>query len=146
MPLKEGDAAPAFEAKTDDGRAVKLSDYRGKQVVLYFYPKDDTPGCTAQACSFRDSLGEFTVKNAVILGVSVDGQESHRAFKSKFDIPFTLLADEGGAISRAYGVYNDQKGAASRWTFVIDEAGKVKKIFPQVKVDGHHQEVLAQLN
>ncbi len=145
MPLKEGDPAPAFEAKTDDGRTVKLSDFRGKNVVLYFYPKDDTPGCTAEACSFRDNREAFARKNAVVLGVSLDGAESHGAFKKKYGLPFTLLADEGGKISRAYGVLNEQKGYAARWTFVLDAEGRIKKIFPDVKVDGHAAEVLNSL-
>ncbi len=145
MALSEGQSAPDFTAKTDDGKTVRLSDFRGKDVVLYFYPKDDTPGCTVQACSFRDNLSAFAGKNAVILGVSVDSVESHQAFKKKYQLPFTLLADTGGAISKAYGVYNEQWGMSKRWTFVIDPAGKIKKIFSQVKVDGHSQEVLSTL-
>jgi thioredoxin-dependent peroxiredoxin len=145
MSLKEGDMAPPFEAATDDGRRVQLADYRGKDLVLYFYPKDDTPGCTAQACSFRDHLSEFTKKNAVILGVSVDTAESHRAFKKKYALPFTLLADPDAAISKAYGVFNEARGSASRWTFVVGPDGRIRKIFPQVKVEGHSDEVMAVL-
>jgi thioredoxin-dependent peroxiredoxin len=144
MPLKEGDSAPAFEAKTDEGKTVKLSDFKGKNVVLYFYPKDDTPGCTKQACSFRDNMSAFGKKNAVVLGVSLDDAASHTAFKKKYGLPFTLLADAGGEIAKAYGVLD---GAyADRWTFVIDPAGKIKKVFPDVKVDGHSAEVLECLN
>lgn len=146
MSLSEGQAAPDFAAKTDDGRTVRLSDFLGKDVVLYFYPKDDTPGCTVEACSFRDNLPTFIGKNAVILGVSVDSAESHKAFKRKYHLPFTLLADVDGSISKAYGVYNDKWKTASRWTFVIDSKGMIKKIFPQVKVDGHYKEVLSTLN
>jgi thioredoxin-dependent peroxiredoxin len=145
MPLKEGDTAPAFEAKTDAGKTVKLSDFRGKNVVLYFYPKDDTPGCTKQACSFRDNLVALTNKNAVVLGVSVDDETSHTAFKRKYSLPFPLIADAGGSISKSYGVFNAEKGYSARWTFLIDPEGKIKKIFPTVQVDGHSAEVLNAL-
>jgi len=146
MSLKEGEKAPPFEAKTDDGRTVKLADFQGKNVVLYFYPKDDTPGCTTEACSFRDHRKDFEGKNAVLLGVSTDGTDSHQAFKAKYGLPFTLLADPAGNISKSYGVYNNERNMAARWTFVIDPQGNIKKIFPQVRVDGHTAEVLAVLN
>lgn len=145
MSLKEGDKAPAFTAQTDEGKTVKLSDFKGKNVVLYFYPKDDTPGCTTEACAFRDHRPDFEKKNAVILGVSVDGVDSHTKFKNKYSLPFTLLADVDGKICSAYGVLKEGKKSASRWTFVIDPQGTIKKIFPQVKVDGHFQEVLTAI-
>jgi peroxiredoxin Q/BCP len=145
MVLKEGDFAPAFEAKTGQGETVQLSDFKGKTLVLYFYPKDDTPGCTAQACSFRDNLSEFKKRNAEVLGVSVDDVTSHAAFKKKYSLPFPLVPDPGGAIAKAYGVYNQEKGYALRYTFIIDPQGRIKKIFPNVKVDGHTPEVLAAL-
>jgi peroxiredoxin Q/BCP len=143
--VTEGSAAPDFTARADDGRSVSLAGLRGKSVVLYFYPKDDTPGCTREACSFRDNKAEFEARNAVVLGVSLDDEKSHAAFKSKFALPFTLLADTDGRLARAYGVLNEAKGYAARWTFVIDPQGKVKKVFPDVKVDGHTPEVLGAL-
>jgi len=143
--LNEGDFAPAFEAKTDAGKTLSLAELKGKSVVLYFYPKDDTPGCTIEACAFRDNRTAYEKKNAVILGVSLDGADSHRAFKTKFGLPFTLLVDEGGNISRAFGVFNEGKGRAARWTFVIGSDGRLKKIFPNVSVEGHAAEVLSAL-
>ena len=145
MPVQEGDTAPGFAAETDEGKTVNLSDFKGKPVVLYFYPKDDTPGCTTEACAFRDGSADYAKKNAVVLGVSVDGVDSHVKFKTKYNLPFTLLADPEGKICQAYGVLKEGKKSASRWTFVIDPQGKIKKIFPQVKVDGHAREVLAAI-
>lgn len=142
MSIQEGEAAPAFTARTDEGKTVKLSDFQGKHVVLYFYPKDDTPGCTTEACAFRDSLADYAKKNAVILGVSTDDVDSHAGFKKKYNLPFTLLADPDGEVCRSYGVLKDQKKSANRWTFVIDPQARIKKIFPGVKVDGHAREVL----
>jgi peroxiredoxin Q/BCP len=129
--LKVGDLAPDFAAQTDEGASVRLSDYRGKRVVLYFYPKDDTPGCTIQACSFRDSYPEIQEKNAVILGISPDDVASHQQFKSKFDLPFTLLVDEDHAIAEQYGAWGEKSNYGKtymgiiRSQLVIDEAGKV---------------------
>lgn len=129
--LQTGDMAPDFEAVTDSGDSVKLSDYRGQRVVLYFYPKDDTSGCTTQACSFRDNYDEIQEKNAVILGVSPDGVESHQKFKSKYDLPFTLLVDEDHSIAEAYGVWGERSMygrkfmGITRSHFVIDEEGKI---------------------
>ena len=126
-----GDVAPDFEATTDTGETVKLSDYRGKRVVLYFYPKDDTPGCTTQACGFRDNYDVIEERNAVVLGVSPDGQASHQKFKSKFDLPFTLLVDEDHAIAEAYGVWGEKKNFGKTYMgiirshFVIDGDGKI---------------------
>lgn len=142
--LSIGDVAPAFEAVTDEGSTVRLSDYLGKRVVLYFYPKDDTSGCTKQACGFRDSYPMIEEKNAVVLGVSPDGVESHQKFKTKYDLPFTLLVDEDHAISEAYGVWGEKSMYGNTYMgiirshFVIDETGKLVdvqyKISPQNSV------------
>lgn len=129
--LKTGDAAPDFTTTTDEGKTVKLSDYQGKRVVLYFYPKDDTPGCTTQACGFRDHYVEIEEKNAVVLGVSPDNAQSHQKFKTKFNLPFTLLVDEDHAIAEAYGVWGEKSNYGKTYMgiirshFVIDEKGKL---------------------
>ena len=129
--LQVGDPAPDFTAVTDEGKTVKLSDYRGKRVVVYFYPKDDTPGCTTQACSFRDNYVQLEERNAVVLGISPDDQMSHQKFKMKFNLPFTLLVDEDHAITDAYGAWGEKTsfGKTSmgviRSQVVIDENGKV---------------------
>jgi len=136
--LNPGDAAPDFEAVTDEGNTVKLSDYRGQRVVLYFYPKDDTPGCTTQACGFRDSYADIQEQNAVVLGVSPDGQASHQKFKTKFDLPFTLLVDEDHTIAEKYGVWGEKTSHGKTYMgiirshFVIDADGKIADA--QVKV------------
>lgn len=149
--LDEGRKAPDFTLQDDKGVKVKLSALKGKKVVLYFYPKDDTPGCTKEACSFRDGFKEIQKKGAVVLGVSPDSVESHKKFKEKFHLNFPLLSDSGKKVVSAYGVwkqkslYGRKYMGVERTTFVIDEAGKVKKIFPKVKVDGHYEEVLAEL-
>ena len=149
--IEEGKPAPEFELEADSGETVKLSDLRGKQVVLYFYPKDDTPGCTKQACGIRDVYGEFEREGAVVLGVSPDGEASHVKFKKKFDLPFTLLADEGHHVADEYGVWNEKKFAGrtymgvSRSTFVIAEDGTVKKILSNVKPATHADDVLETL-
>ena len=149
--IEEGKPAPDFELKSDSGESVKLSDLRGKQVVLYFYPKDDTPGCTTQACGIRDVYGEFERAGAVVLGVSPDDERSHVKFKEKFELPFTLLADEEHKVADEYGVWGEKKYMGktymgiSRWTFVIDEDGNVKKVLPDVKPANHADDVLAVL-
>ena len=136
--LKVGDVAPDFETLTDAGKTVKLSDYRGQQVVLYFYPKDSTPGCTTQACGFRDSYPTVQKRNAVVLGVSPDGVASHQKFKTKQKLPFTLLVDEDHAIANLYGVWGDKSMYGKKYMgvlrshFVIDEKGKI--VDAQVKV------------
>ena len=145
MSIEEGTAAPGFSAQTDSGKTVSLSDFKGKTVVLYFYPKDDTPGCTTEACAFRDNLPAYDKKNAVILGVSTDDVSSHAAFKSKYKLPFALLADPDRTICRAYDVLKKEGGSAGRRTFVIGPDGRIRKIFPTVKVDGHFKEVLAAI-
>ncbi len=140
--IREGDKAPDFKAKTDDGTEVKLSDFAGKKnVVLYFYPKDDTPGCTKEACSFRDDFQKFNQKDTAILGVSVDSADSHKSFKQKFSLPFPLLVDEDKSISKAYGTLNE-KGYCNRMTFLIGKDGKIKKVYSQVQVDGHSADLL----
>jgi thioredoxin-dependent peroxiredoxin len=146
--LKEGDSAPEFTTKNQRGEEVKLSDFRGRKVVLYFYPKDDTPGCTKQACSLRDSNDVFEEKGIKILGVSNDDEASHQKFISKFNLPFDLLADTDKKIVNAYGVYGEKNMygkkymGINRTTFLIDEAGKIKKIFKKVNVSEHADEVL----
>lgn len=149
--LAVGDKAPDLSLPDQSGETVSLKDFKGKQVVLYFYPKDDTPGCTKEACSFRDSETALKKAGAVVLGVSMDGQTSHQKFITKFKLPFTLLSDEDAAVSKAYGVYKLKNmygrtyWGLERSTFVIDPAGKLKAIFRKVKVDGHTEEVLGAL-
>ena len=149
--VEEGKPAPDFALLTDTGETVKLSDLRGKQVVLYFYPKDDTPGCTTQACGIRDAWSEFEESGAVVLGVSPDGVDSHGKFKQKYSLPFTLLADEEHHVADAYGVWGEKTYmgrtylGVDRSTFVIDTDGTVKKIFHKVKPATHADEVLAVL-
>ena len=136
--LKVGDAAPDFELPSDAGTPVKLSDFRGRRVVLYFYPKDDTPGCTTQSCGFRDAYPRIEEKNAVVLGVSPDGVKSHQKFKTKFNLPFILLADEEHKVAEAYGVWGEKSMYGKTYMgiirshFVIDESGKIADA--QVKV------------
>ena len=153
-PLKPGDPAPDFEGVTTDGRRVVLKDYRGKKLVMYFYPKDDTPGCTKQACSLRDHNKEIAAKGAAILGVSTQGEESHRKFTKKYDLNFPLLADTDGKVGRAYGTLGGDGlvsklksavGMADRITFVIDEKGRIAHIIDRPNVANHAEEVLALL-
>jgi len=149
--LSIGDKAPDFSLPTGDGTTLSLKALRGKRVVLYFYPKDDTPGCTSEACSFRDEIQVFQKKGAVIIGVSIDSVESHRKFAGKYDLPFALLSDEKKVMVKAYGVwkqknmYGKKYMGVERTTFVIDEEGRIAQIFRKVKVDGHTEEVLAGL-
>ena len=146
--LTEGKKAPSFKLKDQDGNYVSLKDFIGKQIVLYFYPKDDTPGCTKEACSFRDNFPDFKDINAVILGVSPDSPASHKKFISKYNLPFTLLSDEDKETLEKYEVWKEKNMygkkymGVERTTFIIDEEGKIKKIFSKVKVDGHDKEVL----
>lgn len=146
--LVAGDIAPDFTVKDENGEDVKLSDFRGQKVVLYFYPKDNTPGCTKEACSFRDNFSTLTDKNIKILGVSTDNEKSHQKFIAKYDLPFTLLADTDHAIADAYESYGEKKfmgktyNGVLRKTFLIDEDGKIKKVFDKVKVAEHADEVL----
>ena len=149
--IEEGQPAPDFELTSDSGETVKLSALRGKPVVLYFYPKDDTPGCTAQACGIRDAYGEFEQAGAVVLGVSPDSESSHVKFKEKYGLPFTLLADADHAVAELYGVWGEKTFAGktylgvSRSTFVIGADGNVAKVMHDVKPASHADEVLAAL-
>lgn len=149
--LKEGDVAPDFELPATGGGKVKLSALRGKSVVLYFYPADDTPGCTKEACSFRDNLPKFGKMDAVVLGVSSDSLDSHKKFADKYSLNFTLLSDEDKKVHGLYGTWKEKNmygktyWGTERSTFVIDAQGRIKKIFRRVKVDGHDAEVLQAL-
>ncbi len=146
--LEVGNKAPEFTGKDENGNDIKLSEYIGKKVVLYFYPKDDTPGCTKQACSLRDEFPKLTGNNIVVLGVSPDGGDSHREFIKKYDLPFTLIADTDKEIVNQYGVYGERNMygnkfmGVKRTTFLIDENGEIVKIFKRVKVAEHADEVL----
>ncbi|PYS73663.1 MAG: thioredoxin-dependent thiol peroxidase [Acidobacteria bacterium] len=146
--VKEGTSAPAFKTTDANGENVSLKDLRGQKVVLYFYPKDDTPGCTKEACSFRDAFAKFKKRGITILGVSPDSEKSHQKFATKYELPFTLLADKDHAIADAYGVWGEKKFmgrtymGVHRKTFLIDEKGKLKKIFEKVKPEDHADEVL----
>jgi peroxiredoxin Q/BCP len=149
--LKVGQKAPDFTVMDDKGEKVKLADLKGKKVVLYFYPKDDTPGCTKEACAFRDGIDKIKKRGAVVLGVSADSVESHKKFKNKFDLNFPLLADSDKKMIEAYGVWKEKSMYGKKYmgiertTFVIDENGKIAHIFPKVKVDQHYDEVLEAL-
>jgi len=151
LKLKEGDVAPGFTAATNGGGSVSLADFKGKQVVLYFYPRDDTPGCTKEACGFRDAFAQFRKKNAVVLGVSVDPVKAHDKFVAKFKLPFTLLADEDKQIVESYGVWGQKSFMGRKYmgihrvTFLIGEDGRIKRIWPLVKPEEHSDEVLAAL-
>jgi len=146
--LKEGDIAPEFSSKDQNGNPVKLSDHKGKKVVLYFYPKDDTPGCTKEACSFRDADDVYNAKGIKVFGVSTDDEKSHQKFISKFQLPFDLLADTDKSIVESYGVWEEKSMygkkymGTNRKTFLIGEDGRIAKIFDKVNVDGHADEVL----
>ncbi|MGC8775549.1 MAG: thioredoxin-dependent thiol peroxidase [Chlorobaculum sp.] len=146
--LQAGQKAPEFTAKDQDGKEVSLRDYTGRKVVLYFYPKDDTPGCTKEACAFRDNLPNFEKVDAVVLGVSVDGQKAHRKFADKYELPFTLLVDDEKKIVEAYGVWGLKKFmgreymGTNRVTYLIDEQGTIEKVWPKVKPETHAAEVL----
>ncbi|MCX8057060.1 MAG: thioredoxin-dependent thiol peroxidase [Ignavibacteria bacterium] len=149
--LKEGAKAPAFSLPNQDGKKISLKDFLGKKVVLYFYPKDMTSGCTKEACDFRDHIKLFHNSDVVVLGVSPDSIESHKKFKEKYNLPFDLLSDESKKVLEKYGVWKEKSMygkkyfGVERTTFIIDENGKIKKIFPKVKVDGHVKEVLKAL-
>jgi peroxiredoxin Q/BCP len=146
--LKEGEKAPDFTTRDTDGKEVRLSDFSGRKVVLYFYPKDDTPGCTKQACSIRDSYSEFEERGIKVLGVSLDDQASHRKFADKYELPFTLLADTEHQLADAYGVYGEKEFMGKKYmgvdrkTFLIGEDGRIKKVFNKVNVEEHADEVL----
>lgn len=149
--VEEGAKAPAFTLTADDGAKVKLSDLKGKNVVLYFYPRDDTPGCTKEACAFKDKKAALTRKGAVVLGVSPDTAASHAKFKAKYGLDFALLADPDHAVAERYGawgekvLYGKKSMGIRRSTFLIDAKGVVRKVWKSVKVDGHDQQVLEAL-
>lgn len=149
--MKVGQKAPEFTVVDDSGKTVKLSDFKGKKVVLYFYPKDDTPGCTKEACSFRDGISEIRKQGAVVLGVSADSMASHQKFKKKFDLNFPLLADTDKKIIEDYDVWKEKSMygrkymGIERTTYIIGKDGKISHIFPKVKVSEHYDEVLAAL-
>jgi thioredoxin-dependent peroxiredoxin len=149
--VEEGKEAPDFELTSDEGERVKLSQFRGRPVVLYFYPKDDTPGCTTQACNIRDNYDDFEERGAVVLGVSPDEETSHVKFKQKYGLPFTLLADPEHTVSELYGVWGERKYigrtymGVERSTFVIDPEGRVAKVMRKVKPDTHVERVLQAL-
>lgn len=151
LKLSEGDKAPDFTAPTNGGGTVSLKDFKGKYLVLYFYPKDDTPGCTKEACGFRDAYRDFEKAGAVVLGVSTDSVKKHDKFVEKFQLPFPLLADEDKTIVEAYGVWGKKKFmgreymGTNRVTFLIDPKGRIKKIWPTVKPEEHAAEVLAAI-
>lgn len=142
--LAEGQEAPNFTAQAHDGTTIELARLRGEPVVLYFYPRDETPGCTAEAQAFRDEQPAFEKLNARVIGVSLDSLESHKAFADNHGLNFPLVADPGGEIAASYGV-DTSRGVAARVTFVIDAQGKIAKVYPKVQVQGHADEVLAQL-
>ncbi len=150
--LHEGDSAPDISLATDTGVHFELSSLRGKNVVLYFYPKADTPGCTKEACEFRDTSQKFSAANTEIVGVSPDASKAQAKFKDKFDLPFTLLADTEHKAAEDYGVWKEKSMygkkymGVDRTTFVISPEGKIKRVFPKVKVEGHAEEVLAAVS
>jgi len=149
--IKVGDRAPDFKLDTLGGKSVRLSEFKGKKVVLYFYPKDDTPGCTKEACSFQENLGQLKKKGTVVLGVSADSVASHAKFAAKYNLSFPLLSDETKDACKMYGVWKEKSlygrkfMGIERTTFIIDEKGILRNIFPKVKVDGHTLEVLTAL-
>ena len=149
--LKVGDKAPAFSLPSSEGKNVALKDCKGKNVVLYFYPKDDTPGCTKEACSFRDNLGRVRKNGAEVFGISADSIHAHEKFIEKYGLTFPLLSDENKEVIKAYGVWKEKSMygrkymGIERTTFIIDEKGKIAQIFPKVKVEGHTEEVIEKL-
>jgi thioredoxin-dependent peroxiredoxin len=149
--LQPGDKAPVFSLRDDSGKTVSLSDFKGKKVVLYFYPKDSTPGCTTESCDFRDNLSRISKAKAVVLGISADSVESHKKFKEKQSLNFPLLSDPEHEALEAYGVWQEKSLYGRKFmgivrsTFIIDEKGKIAVVFPKVKVAGHVEEVLAVL-
>jgi thioredoxin-dependent peroxiredoxin len=149
--IQEGKKAPAFTLISDEGKKVSLKDFKGQCVVLYFYPKDNTPGCTQESCDFRDSFARFKKAGAAVLGISKDSVQSHEKFKAKHDFPFSLLSDSEGKVCESYGVWQEKSLYGRKFmgivrsTVIIDAAGKIAKIYPKVKVKGHVDEVLSFL-
>lgn len=148
--LKEGDQAPDFKALNQDGKNIRLSDFRGQKVVLYFYPKDDTPGCTAEACNLRDNYQQLMDQGYKIMGISNDDENSHKKFARKYDLPFDLLADTDKSIVNDYGVYGEKTifgkkiNGIHRTTFIIDEQGKIERIISKVNTKEHTEQILEQ--
>ena len=146
--LKLNDKAPDFTLISDEDKKIKLKDFKGKKVILYFYPKDNTSGCTREACAFRDSIKYFSQNNIIVIGISKDNTESHKKFKEKYSLPFTLLSDESLDVIKAYGVWKEKTlygrkfMGIERTTFIINEKGVIQNIFPKVKVDGHIDEII----
>ncbi|MBW4695246.1 MAG: peroxiredoxin [Lyngbya sp. HA4199-MV5] len=147
MPLSVGDTAPNFTVKDTIGKTVTLSEYAGKTVVLYFYPKDDTPGCTKEACSFRDNYEQYLSQGITVFGVSLDDELSHQQFTEKFNLPFPLLADVDGAIAKAYDVIMERNGTlyAQRVTYVIGGDRKIEKVYTSIQTDTHASDILAEI-
>lgn len=150
--LREGLKAPDFSLPSTEGKEISLSSYKGKkQVVLYFYPKDNTPGCTQESCDFRDFSGKFSKKDAIVIGISADSLKSHDNFKSKFSLPFPLLSDENKEVIKKYGVWKEKSMYGKKYmgiertTVIINKEGKIAKVYPKVKVTGHVEEVLGSL-
>jgi thioredoxin-dependent peroxiredoxin len=149
--LKTGDKAPDFKLTADDGKIYSLKDFKGKKLILYFYPKDMTSGCTAEACDFRDNIKLFSKKNSVVIGVSKDNTESHKKFKAKYDLPFTLLSDESMEMLNSYEVWKEKSMygrkymGIERTTYIINEKGIIEEIFKKVKVTGHIEEILNKI-
>jgi peroxiredoxin Q/BCP len=151
LTLKPGDKAPEFTAPTQDGATISLADFKGKHVILYFYPRDDTPGCTKEACGFRDAFAQFEKRDAVVLGVSADPVKSHSKFVAKYKLPFILLSDEEKKIVQAYGVWGQKSFMGRKYmgihrvTFLIGPDGKIKNVWPAVKPEEHASEVLSAI-
>jgi peroxiredoxin Q/BCP len=149
--LKEGDIAPEFKAKNQDGKAIKLSDYKGKKIILYFYPKDNTPGCTAESCNLNDNYSDLTDRGFVVLGVSPDNENSHTKFIAKYNLAFDLIADTEKSILKAYGAWGLKKNygreyeGVLRTTYVIDESGKIEFVFKKVDTKNHTAQILTAL-
>jgi len=147
MPLSIGDIAPNFTVNDTNGKPISLSDYAGKPIVIYFYPKDDTPGCTKEACSFRDNYDQYLSKGIAVLGVSMDGEDSHYAFTEKFNLPFPLLSDVNGAVTQAYDVQGEKNGMryATRVTYVIGADGKISQVYTSVNTETHATDILSAI-
>ena len=143
MNFKEGDAFPDFSLESDSGSTVSINDLKGKKSVVYFYPKDDTPGCTTEACEFRDSMEEYRKNGIEVYGISVDSENSHKKFNDKYSLNFTLLADKEKSISEKFGVLGGR--VASRVTFIVDRDGKIRYVFPKVSPKGHSAEVIGKI-